>query len=81
MNSSKIIRINQPIKKPVEKPHLPDWQAAQATEVEIEIDKLEFEQPHSISEVKLESLAQSYPEDSVYGSGWIITELCEEFSK
>ena len=76
MNSSQIIRVNQPVKKLVEKPKPP----ASATEVEIEINKLQFEQSRPISEERLESLAQSYPEDSVYGSGWSITELREEFS-
>lgn len=79
MNSSKIIRVNQPTKKLVEKPKQADLQTAQATEVKIDIDKVEFELEQPKSEVKLESLAQSYPEDSVYGSGWSITQLREEF--
>ncbi|PIG91593.1 hypothetical protein [Gloeocapsopsis sp. IPPAS B-1203] len=80
MNSSKIIRVNQLPKKSVEKPKKPDVQTAQATAVEIDIDKLGFELEQPKSEVKLESLAEDYPEDSVYGSGWSTTELREEFS-
>lgn len=76
MNSSKIIRVNPPIKKTVE---TAENQAVQGTKVNVDLDTLEFEQPQLESVTQLESLAENYPEDSVYGSGWSVAQLREEF--
>ncbi len=58
INLSKITRVNQPIKKLVEKPKKPVLQTSQATKVEVETDNLEFEQLHSIFQERLKSLIE-----------------------
>lgn len=72
MNSKKIvINSNQPSAKPQRRSQLVQESVGGSTQ------KPEIEQPPV---VHLESLAEPTKDESVYGSGWSVTELLNEFS-
>lgn len=77
MNSNKIIKVNKQSKKLTEKPQ-PVPPADQEIEINVEDIELEIEEPDQL--MQLESLGEIYPDESVYGSGWSVTELLNEFS-
>jgi len=78
MDSNKVISVirageatekNLPVSQPVQKPEIEPTQ-----EIEVELP----EQPEPV--FHLESLAEPPRDSSVYGSGWSITELMNEFA-
>lgn len=78
MNSPNFIKIKRP-NKPVPQPQRPTEDTA-LPEAE-PTQPLEIEQPEQPAPaVKLESLAEVTPDQSVCGSGWSVTELLNEFS-
>lgn len=74
MTSNTFIKIKRPV-KPVPQPEFPE--AVTTPEVE-PTQLIEIEQPEQ--PVKLESLAETTPDQSVFGCGWSVTELLNEFS-
>lgn len=77
-NSNKVIAI-KPANKPTASPH-PLFQSVQQPEIE-PVQKPEIEQPEQPEPVVyLDSLVEPIRDESVYGSGWTITELMNEFS-
>ena len=75
-NSNQIIKINR-LSKTVEKPK-PVSQLTAQQEPPIEpVPQAEVEPPEPV--VQLESLAELPREESVYGSGWSLAELMDEF--
>lgn len=84
MPSNEIVTVKR-ADKPPEKPKRlgkPPSQTAQPLKSErLEVQQLEIELPEQPEPaVHLESLAEPTREESVYGSGWSITELMHEFS-
>lgn len=78
MTSNTFIKIKRP-SKPTPQPQ----QSSQAQEQpELEpMQPLEIEQPEQPAPpVKLESLAEVTPDESVFGCGWSVTDLLNEFS-
>ncbi len=77
MDSKKPIivkRSNQPQALPLPQPH------AQLQQSQEEVAQPEIEQPEQPPGIYLESLAEEAPKDeSVYGSGWSIAQLRNEF--
>ena len=74
MNSKKVITVkhsNQSLAKPQRRSQLVQESVIESTQ------QPEIEQP---SVVHLESLAEPAKDESVYGSGWSVTELLNEFS-
>lgn len=77
MTSNTFIKIKRPV-KPVPQPEFSE--AVTTPEVE-PTQPLEIEQPEQAAPpVKLESLAEATPDQSVFGCGWSVTELLNEFS-
>ncbi|MBE9192503.1 hypothetical protein IQ230_19545 [Gloeocapsopsis crepidinum LEGE 06123] len=77
MTSGKIIRVSKPLKKLAEEPQSV-FQDEQQVKTDVDDIELDIEQPTPL--VQLESLVESYLDESVYGSGWSVTELLNEFS-
>lgn len=77
MTSNTFIKIKRPT-KPAAKTELLEV----TTPPEVEpTQPVEIEQPEQPAPpVKLESLAEATPDQSVCGSGWSVTELLNEFS-
>ncbi len=76
-NSNQIIKINR-LSKIVEKPK-PVSQLTEQQEQPIKpVPQAEVEPPEPV--VQLESLAELSREESVYGSGWSLAELMDEFA-
>lgn len=75
MTSNTFIKIKQPT-KPTHQPQSPP-QAAISEEVE-PTQPLEIEQMETIVESEL--VAEIRPDESVFGCGWSVTELRNEFS-
>jgi hypothetical protein len=77
MDSNDFVTV-KPANRPTPKPKpvsLPDEQ------LEIEpIEQPEIEQPEQPTPVVLESLAEPPRNESVYGSGWNVNELLDEFN-
>ena len=74
MNSKKVITVkhsNQSLAKPQRRSQLVQESVIESTQ------QPEIEQPPV---VHLESLAEPPKDESVYGSGWSVTELLNEFS-
>lgn len=77
MTSHTFIKIKRPV-KPVLTPQLPE--AAIPAEEE-PTQPLEIEQPEQPAPpLRLESLAETAPDESMFGTGWSMTELLNEFS-
>lgn len=78
MTSHTFIRIKRPVKATPQHQDLP--QVDEQLEVE-PIQPLEIEQPEQPAPaVRLESLAEAAPDESMFGTGWSMTELLNEFS-
>lgn len=78
MTSNTFIKIKRPTKPTPQLQDLP--QADEQLEVE-PIHPLEIEQPEQPTPtVPLESLTETPRDESVYGCGWSLTELLNEFS-
>ena len=78
MTSNTFIKIKRPTKPTPQLQDLP--QADEQLEVE-PTQLLEIKQPEQPAPaVPLESLTQTPREESVYGCGWSLTELLNEFS-
>ena len=74
MNSKKVITVkhsNQSLAKPQRRSQLVQESVIESTQ------QPEIEQPPVLH---LESLAEPPKDESVYGSGWSVTELLNEFS-
>lgn len=77
MNSKKVVTVkhsNQSLAKPQRRSQL-----VQESVIESTFQQPEIEQPEPV--VHLESLAEPTKDESVYGSGWSVTELLNEFSE
>ena len=78
MTSNTFIKIKRPTKPTPQLQDLP--QIDEQLEVE-PAQFLEIEQPEQLAPtVQLESLAETPPDESVFGCGWSLTELLNEFS-
>jgi hypothetical protein len=78
MTSHTFIKIKRPTKPTPQLQDLP--QADEQLEVE-PTQSLEIEQPEQLAPtVLLESLTETPRDESVYGCGWSLTELLNEFS-
>lgn len=78
MTSHTFIKIKRPIKPTPPTQDLP--QVDEQLEAE-PTQPLEIEQPEQPAPVvKLESLAEVAPDESMFGTGWSMTELLNEFS-
>ncbi len=78
MTSNTFIKIKRPTKPTPQLRDLP--QADEQLEVET-TQPLEIEQPEQPAPtVQLESLAETPRKESVYGCGWSLTELLNEFT-
>ena len=78
MNSNNFIKI-----KPPNKPTPPTQSHPQDTApvVEEPTQPLEIEQPEQPAPpLRLESLAEVAPDESMFGTGWSMTELLNDFS-
>ncbi len=78
MTSNTFIKIKRPTKP------TPPLQDLPQIEKQLEVEPnqpLEIEQPEQPAPtVELESLAEAAPDESVFGCGWSLTELLNEFS-
>ena len=78
MTSHTFIKIKRPTKPTPQLQNLP--QAQEQLEVE-PTQPLEIEQPEQPAPpLRLESLAEAAPDESMFGTGWSMTELLNEFS-
>lgn len=78
MSPDNFIKIKRPV-KPIPQPQLPVQETA-PPEVE-PTQSLEIEQPEQPAPpLRLESLAEGTPDQSICGTGWSVTELLNEFS-
>ncbi len=78
MTSNTFIKIKHPTKPTPQLQDLP--QIDEQPEVK-PAQSLEIEQPEQPAPiVQLESLAETAPDESVFGCGWSLTELLNEFS-
>lgn len=78
MHSNEFIKVKRPI-KPAQNPQPP---SQAATQDELAPAKTpEIEQPgQSDATVQLQPVVETPPDESVFGCGWSITELRNEFS-
>jgi len=77
MTSNTFIKIKRPTKATPQPQELS--QIDEQLEIE-SIQPLEIEQPEQPAAVQLESLAEAPPDESMFGTGWSMTELLNEFS-
>ena len=78
MTSNTFIKIKRPT-KPTPQPQ--DLLQAQEQPEAEPTQPVEVEQPEQPEPtVKLESLAEATPDESMFGTGWSMTELLNEFS-
>ncbi len=78
MTSNTFIKIKRPTKATPQDQDLP--QVQEQSEVE-PTQPLEIEQPEQPAPAAaLESLAEVAPDESLFGTGWSMTELLNEFS-
>lgn len=80
MDSNRIVKVKR-LDKPIEKSK-PPAQLVQQLDPNIEpVSEPEIEQPEQPEPVvHLKSLAEPTREESVYGSGWSVAQLMNEFS-
>lgn len=78
MPSNEFVKVKRPI-KPTQNPQAP-FQTATREEL-VPVEAPEIEQPEQLAATEqFQPIAEIPPDESVFGCGWSVTELMNEFS-